>query len=400
VNEINSQSASPHQLRCLVFGVADMGQPRNQTLLKSLAAAGCRCDLLTFDPWGNIPYKLNMKVPDLVRLLWRIVRGYGAIVPALFIRSRDCDFILVGYPGYGDVVLAKIAAGMHRKTLVYDPFISLYDTIIDARKLLPDMWLFRWLFKAIDRAGCEMGDLVLFDTVGHSQYFTSALGVRNRSRLIVYIGYEPEWFLPGPQPPAAPDRPFRVLYFGKFAPLHGLEFVITAAKQLEPDGVEFILCGTGQRRDTIVRQAAELGVANITWKEWIEHESLQADIRRADLCLGLFGISDKGDRVIPYKIFECAACGKPVITRQSLAVAEVFTDREDIIFVPPGDAGALADGIRWAKGQGEILPRIGNNAAALIRDRFSYQRQGSALADSIRNTMHTRDRVTADRIWA
>ena len=40
-------------------------------------------------------------------------------------------------------------------------------------------------------------------------------------------------------------------------------------------------------------------------------EDLHGEICAAGICLGIFGTSAKADRVVPFKVFECLAMGRP-----------------------------------------------------------------------------------------
>ena len=69
-------------------------------------------------------------------------------------------------------------------------------------------------------------------------------------------------------------------------------------------------------------------------------------VAQADICLGIFGATDKARRVVPNKVYQTLALGKAVITAETPAVCEVFTSGEEMVTVPPGDPELLAGAIR------------------------------------------------------
>ena len=49
------------------------------------------------------------------------------------------------------------------------------------------------------------------------------------------------------------------------------------------------------------------------------------EIASATLCLGVFGTTDKARRVVPNKVFECVAVGRPVVTGDTPAIRRTKT---------------------------------------------------------------------------
>ena len=77
---------------------------------------------------------------------------------------------------------------------------------------------------------------------------------------------------------------------------------------------------------------------------------LQVKIQQADICLGIFGDSEKASRVIPNKVFQILHSGKPLITRDSPAIRELLNpDMTGVYLVPAASPKALADAIQTAR---------------------------------------------------
>ena len=62
-----------------------------------------------------------------------------------------------------------------------------------------------------------------------------------------------------------------------------------------------------------------------------------------------------------------------IVTRVG-GMATLLTDREDAVVVPPQDAQALAEGIRWLVTHPQEASQIGMAAYALVRQQFSVER--------------------------
>jgi hypothetical protein len=91
---------------------------------------------------------------------------------------------------------------------------------------------------------------------------------------------------------------------------------------------------------------AEDPLPALRWVEWVPYDQLAKQIAQADVCLGIFGTSGKAASVIPNKVFQIVASGRPLVTRDSEAIRELLTDCPPCVrLVKAGDARALADAI-------------------------------------------------------
>ena len=104
----------------------------------------------------------------------------------------------------------------------------------------------------------------------------------------------------------------------------------------------------------------------MTWLGALTLPELRAQTLAADVCLGVFGGSDKAARVVPNKVYDALACGRPVVTAATAGARELLHDGEDALLVPPADAAALAAALRTVAPQGE-RSRLGAAALALYR---------------------------------
>src|SRR6185369_16611799 len=107
----------------------------------------------------------------------------------------------------------------------------------------------------------------------------------------------------------------------------------------------------------------------------VPESELPDEIARSSICLGVFGTSDKAARVVPNKVFQCAAAGRALVTAATPAIETAFGDA--LVTVPVGDAHALAGAIRTLRGPARI--EAASRARAVFVERFSE----AALADDL-----------------
>jgi len=298
---------------------------------------------------------------DDVREGWNAGPGRAARLAAaearLFTRRpTGFDAFIVGYPGHLDLPAARRAAG--RRPVVFNPLVSLADTLVSDRGRFGPGSLPARVLERIDRQAFRSADLVVADTGAHAQFLAQLTGRSDIS--VCFVGAEERLFRPGWQA----RSPFTTLFVGKLIPLHGIETILAAA-ELAPE-LPFRLVGSGQ-----LAQLLDARPANVEHLAWIEYERLPDELRRAGCALGIFGTTAKAQRVIPNKVFQALACGVPVVTADTPAARELLADGESALLVPPGDPDALADAVRRLAADEELARRIA------IGGRAAYERAAS-----------------------
>ena len=176
-------------------------------------------------------------------------------------------------------------------------------------------------------------DLILTDTQKQLDLFQNELNVPRKKLYQVYVGAEKNLFMPNKK--FKLNNPIEVLFYGSFISLQSTETIIKAAKLLSHDKrIIFTFIGEGPDYKKCINMAKNS--SNISFNKNIEYENLPEQINKADILLGIFGKSEKAGSVIPNKVFQSMACGKPVITRKSSAFPrECFSKNSGILFVPP-----------------------------------------------------------------
>lgn len=280
-----------------------------------------------------------------------------------------------------DVLAAARFARRQTVPLLFDPLISAYDKqVFEREKFAPDSAAGRKLLAA-ERGQFHAADMVLADTGEHARFFAETFGLMPDRLAVVPVGAEEPHFHPAPMPPRD-GRPLEALFYGSFLGLQGPETIIEAARLYDGPPVTWTMLGEGPLLAACRRRAE--GLANVVFEPWCAYADLPARIHRADILLGVFGASAKAGRVIPNKVYQALACGRPVITREAPAYAEALLKAEaesGIAFVPPGDPKALAAMVAAWAAKPERLDTLGG-AAARSYERLFGNRAVRAALDS------------------
>ena len=263
--------------------------------------------------------------------------------------------------------------------LVFDPLISAYDKQVWERFKLQDGSRAARRLLAWERSLFAQADLVIADTGCHASFFADALGVPKGKIRVVYVGADETLFRPAPD--RAPGSPIDVLFYGSFIPLHGAQTIIEAARIYQGPPVRWSLLGDGPTKPAC-QKAAE-GLANVFFEDRIPYATLPARIHRADIMLGVFGTTRKAGRVIPNKVFQALAAGRPVITRASDAYPQAARESGALSFVAPGDAQALAATVKAWAAHGESLSDRGRAACKVYQSTFAVDVVSRQLREAL-----------------
>jgi glycosyltransferase involved in cell wall biosynthesis len=282
-----------------------------------------------------------------------------------------------------DLAAASRWAASRGLPVVFDPLISAYDKQVDERgKLDQDSTRARRLL-AWERGLFQRADLVLADTPVHADYFAQVLEVPRHKLAVVYVGAEASLFTPDPVSPEKPDTPLEALFYGSFLPLQGPDIVVEAARLYRGPPVQWTLLGQGPLRPSCEAQAS--GLANVRFEDWMPYDTLPARIRKARILLGVFGTTPKAGRVIPNKVFQALACGRPVVTRDAAAYpAELAgVDNSGLVWTPAGDAQSLADRVAALASQPERVQALSRAAVETSQRFFSESAVCGQLATAL-----------------
>jgi glycosyltransferase involved in cell wall biosynthesis/SAM-dependent methyltransferase len=325
-------------VRVLVAGTFDPAFARNRVVLALLERGGFDVEVVQRSLWGSQRHLLVDSPKS--RLALRAVRAYAGLLWGMLRASRP-DVVVVLYPGYFDMPLVAAVARLWRVPVLFDTFISLHDTVVGDRALRRPGSLVGRATRLADRIACRAADLVLADTPAHADYFASLTGVDRGRFRVLWLGAQEDVF--APVEGVAPE-PRLVFFHGTFIPLQGLATIVRAAKLLESDGIRFRVVGDGQERANVEALVNELDAGNVELCGLLPLDRIPGEIASASLCLGIFGTSAKAGRVVPNKVFECLAVGRPVLTGDTPAIRSAFDG--EVAVSPPGDAPALAAAIR------------------------------------------------------
>jgi glycosyltransferase involved in cell wall biosynthesis len=349
-------------LRVCLLGQHEVGYPRNVSIRRILFGLGC------------VVEEHVSEAPGFLREL--------DILRHVLLRARLIDVLFVTAGGHRFVPLLAPLARMLRKPLVFDPFTSRYNTYVEDRRLVRRGSLRAVQLRLMDRLAMRAADLSLFDTAEHRRYFEQHYGPCRRSA-VLEIGVDEDVFTPLPAEPESDV--FHVLFYGTYIPLQGVEVVVEAARLLRAESrIHFTLVGRGQTRAAIEARVRELALPNVTLCEPVPAADLPGVMARSQVVLGIFGGTIKARNVVPNKLVQAAACGRPTITLRSPAVQRYFSADQSTVFVSAAAPAELAAAILRLRADPELRAKIGDGALSVFERHFSQRVLARKLSSALR----------------
>jgi glycosyltransferase involved in cell wall biosynthesis len=311
----------------------------------------------------------------------RGIRRYWETVRALVLARKDFDpeIFILGFRGHEIAWLVRwLTRG---KPLVIDAMMSPYAALKEEAKLGLPGKLLAPLWRKYESAILQQADAVLTDTRLHCEYYCNEFGLATDKITVVPVGAAEALSTELSPSERAPTEPLRVLFYGSFLPLHGVDLIIEAAALVADLPIEFQFIGGSPAQGERLRAAcSEHGVTRYAHRAWVPFELLMRDeIPRSDLCLGgPFGGTPQARRVVTGKTSQCLAQGKATIVGR-IDEDVGYVDRVNCLLVEQGNAKAIADAIRWALDHRSELAAIGQRGKVLYSQRLSTRVIGERM---------------------
>ncbi len=333
-------------MKVCFFGIYNSEYSRNRVLIAGLRENG----------YEIVECKVNPRIYGRFFKYVELYKEYKKI------KHIDFDYIIVAFPGHSVVWLARILFG---KKIIFDAFLSLYNSEIEDRRKHKKISLRALYFRFLDWYSCLLSSVVLLDTDAHIKYFVKHFNMPTGKFKRVFVGTNSDIFYPIKE---NIDRKFIVHFHGTYIPLQGIEYIVRTAKILEDEKhIQFRILGNGQEYKKIQGLTKDLDVRNIDFINKVDFKELNMHINNSDVCLGIFGNGTKTDMVIPNKIYEYIACNKPIITAGTSAIKELFVNRESILLCDKSDAKSIADKIMLLYKDEILRNTIANNGYGIFK---------------------------------
>ena len=373
-------------MKICYFGTYDKTYTSNKMILQGLAE-------------NNIPIveiNAHIKVTKLTtkdEMSWfqiasRILRKYKIFTEIIknFSIFKKTDVIYVGYPGHVDVFLAYILAKIFGKKLVFNPLLIVYIGFTFEQGILKKGSMLGKTIKLAESIVYKMCDLVFADTPYQKEFLMKDFGIPEKKLRVLPIGADNKGYAYSPYKNM--DKKINVVYYGLYSPIHGVEYIIEAARILREDkDINFTFIGNGNTFEANYKRAKDLKLPNVVfYHNTPENEHLKI-MQTADIFLGFLQKHPTVDRVIPNKVYQGLALGRVVLTADSPVARSIFTHKKNMYLVKPADPKELVKSIIELKDSPKLRSEIAMNGYKLYQEKFTPKAVGKQLVSYIKEIL-------------
>lgn len=241
-----------------------------------------------------------------------------------------------------------------------------------------------WLAERLEASTYRAARLVW--VVSPSLYqILSGRGVDPAKLFLLTNGVDCEKFAPASQAQARAqlgwDERFTVIYAGGHGEYHGLYALLdTAELLLERRDIRFVLVGEGAEKANLIAEAARRKLENITFLSAQPHDRMPLLLNAADVSLVPVRDIPLFRGMLPIKMYEGMACGRPMILAID-GTARQWAEQEAAaaLHVRPEQPAELAQAIINLRASPELARIMGENGRSYVVERFAYQHLAAIL---------------------
>ena len=259
--------------------------------------------------------------------------------------------------------------------------------VYDTYRPWPKQYAFmRWQFQSLFKNPLLLGGF--FHSALARQAYVD-VGIEPSKLMVAHNGFHPESYQKAPPKSEAktelglPQDRLVIGYTGRLDIEKGILTLIEVA-ELAPD-IHLLLAGGGKDQEVLDRAEA---LPNVTLLPWQKPSYVPTLLSACDvLMIPSSSIALKtGNTVLPMKIFEYLACGRPIVAPRSPDTADVLNHNENAWLVGTDNSPLLVEELRKLRDQPELCTRLAQGAKERS-DELTWDARGQKIKQQIEQWM-------------
>lgn len=268
-----------------------------------------------------------IRLPGLSRISGAVTSGFEV---ARLLKHSAIDVVLLyGLPTVG---IQTIAAARTFGVPVAFRAIDVTHELVPPALSLPTRMLESIVFNQVDM------NIALTPML---RSYIQGYDVPDSKMRLLPSGVDTNLFSPGP---GRVENGPTVLFMGTLYRFSGLDRVIRdwrAMLAVHPDA-RLLIVGAGEDQSRLAALAVETGVAShVIFTGMQPYSRLPDLIRSSDVCINPFELNGITEKILPTKLFQYLACGKPVVATKLPGTVPFLAGEEDgVVYTNTGDTVA------------------------------------------------------------
>jgi glycosyltransferase involved in cell wall biosynthesis len=327
--------------------------------------------------------------------VWRVLGFVVFMMSSLYagLRSGPVDVVVGTSPPLPQAVSAWLVARLRRKPFVLEvrdlwPEFAIGMGVLRNRPLIV-------LARMLEAFVYRRADHIIVNSPAYQMYIVQK-GRPSESISVVPNGVDTRMFVDGDRALEIRERlslgdEFVVTYAGALGMANDIDTIIGAAAiLLDSPRIRFVLAGDGKERERLQRLVLDQGLSNVTFSGVLPKSEIPALLAASDACIATLMNIPMFTTTYPNKVFDYMAAGRPTLLAIDGVIREVLEAANGGIFVPPGDAGALAAAIVQLANDPDQARRMGAAARAYVVDHFDRDDQAEAFRSILQQVLASR----------
>lgn len=181
------------------------------------------------------------------------------------------------------------------------------------------------------------------------------------------------------------EKKFLVGYIGTHGIAHGLEFIVNSSRKIKDKSIHFLFVGDGAEKDKIKSLVSEYNLKNFTFIDSVSEEVVVDYISICDISLVCLKKNKTFESVIPSKMFNMAAVGRPIllgVEGESREILEKY--KAGLGFTPENESSFLTQLMKLKTDKD--LYNLSKKGCQKLSEDFDRKKLALNMLNSIRRT--------------
>ena len=291
----------------------------------------------------------------------------SSFIAGLFIKS---DIIIATSPQFFTTWSAFLLSKIKQKPWIFE-LRDLWPESIIAVGALKNKKVIDFLEK-IEIALYKDADKIISVTNSFKENLISR-GINKDKIFVIPNGANLELFKPRPKDKELLkklnlENKFIIGYIGTHGMAHGLDFILKSISKLKDDNIHFLFIGEGAERENLINLSKKLHLKNVSFLNTIPKDEVPKYLSIIDVSLVPLKKSDTFKTVIPSKIFESAAMGKPILLGVDGEARKIIEKYEAGLYFEPENKSDFLKKLYILKKNKSLYKKLSKNCKKLAVD--------------------------------